>query len=81
VYVCPCNACHIRRYEDLAYAVAKGGDPIDGPTLLTDEPTGDAMRWDPTSDECPVPVCGRTLHAAVRTDLTTGHLTHIEEAS
>ena len=28
-----------------------GGDPIDGPTILTDEPTGDAMHWTPQEDE------------------------------
>ena len=27
-----------------------GGDPIDGPILLTDEPTGDAMHWTPQED-------------------------------
>jgi hypothetical protein len=32
-------------YPDLAYAVQKGGPNLDGPTVLTDEPTGDAMRW------------------------------------
>ena len=45
---CPCPDCHLARYVDLAYAVQKGG-PVsgEGPTPLTDEPTGDAMRWTP----------------------------------
>ena len=42
---CTCPDCHAARYPDLAYAIAKGGDDLDGPMLLTDEPTGDAMRW------------------------------------
>ena len=28
-----------------------GGDPIDGPILLIDEPTGDAMHWTPQEDD------------------------------
>ena len=36
---------------DLVYAIAKGGEDIDGPIQLTDEPTGDAMRWTPQEDE------------------------------
>jgi len=32
-------------HEDLAHAVDKGGDTLDGPVTLTNEPTGDATRW------------------------------------
>ena len=31
-------------WPDLAHACDKGGDVIDGPVVLSDEPTGDAMR-------------------------------------
>ena len=32
-------------WPDLAHACDKGGDTLDGPITLTDEPTGDATRW------------------------------------
>jgi len=41
---------HALGHADLAHAVDKGGDALDGPSLLTDEPTGDAMRWTPQED-------------------------------
>ena len=38
-------------YPDIDHWEAHdGGDPIDGPILLTDEPTGDAMHWTPQED-------------------------------
>ena len=39
------DVAHTLAHEDLAHAVDKGGDTLDGPITLTDEPTGDAMRW------------------------------------
>ena len=42
---------HEWEFVDLVYAIAKGGEDIDGPILLTDEPTGDAMRWTPTQED------------------------------
>ena len=36
---------HALTHADLAHAVDKGGDTLDGPIVLSDEPTGDAMRW------------------------------------
>ena len=42
---------HELDHPDLAYAISKGGDPIDGPVILTDEPTGDAMHWTPQEDD------------------------------
>lgn len=34
-------------WPDLAYAIAKGGEPLDGPVMPGDEPGGDAMHWTP----------------------------------
>ena len=48
---CPCDDCHIGRFEDLAYAVAKGGDPITGPIVPGLEPGGDAMHWTPNEED------------------------------
>lgn len=39
-----------RQYPDLVHAVSKGGPDLDGPVLLSDEPTGDAMRWTPEEE-------------------------------
>lgn len=52
---------HVLAHGDLAHAVDKGGDVIDGPVALTDEPSGDAMRWRATSEptECEMPGCTR----------------------
>lgn len=36
---------HVLAQPDLAHAVDKGGDALDGPVALSDEPSGDAMRW------------------------------------
>lgn len=44
------NPDHEVDYPDLVYAIGKGGEPIDGPTQLTDQPTGGAMHWTPQED-------------------------------
>jgi hypothetical protein len=41
----PSDIIHLAEYPDLAHAWDKGGDDLDGPVALTDEPSGDAMRW------------------------------------
>ena len=41
------DTAHALEWPDLAHACDKGGDELDGPVLLTDEPGGDAMRWGP----------------------------------
>ena len=38
------DTAHALEWPDLAHACDKGGDELDGPVLLTDEPGGDAMR-------------------------------------
>ena len=38
-------AARVLEWPDLAHACDKGGEQIDGPVTLTDEPSGDAMRW------------------------------------
>jgi hypothetical protein len=41
----PSDIIHLAEYPDLAHAWDKGGDDLDGPVALTDEPSGDAMVW------------------------------------
>jgi len=68
-------------YPDLDWwETHDGGEPIDGPTLLTDEPTGDAMHWTPREDECPVEGCGQGLHAFVKVDLDACKIVHLYES-
>jgi hypothetical protein len=43
----PSDIIHLAEHPDLAHAWDKGGDDLDGPVALTDEPGGDAMRWTP----------------------------------
>jgi hypothetical protein len=43
----PSDIIHLAEYPDLAHAWDNGGDDLDGPVALTDEPGGDAMRWTP----------------------------------
>lgn len=46
---------HEHLWPDLVYAIAKGGEPLDGPVRIGDEPGGDAMHWTPPPFEEPTP--------------------------